>query len=80
MTKKCFPETTGTLKKSIPDDPVERALRVREYLLAHDYKDCDKEFPEPLEGHGIFEETECNHLLRSRLIWFNNVIKKRLKK
>lgn len=41
------PKTTGTLKKSIPKDALDAALKLHAYKTAHDYK--DKEFPEPLQ-------------------------------
>ena len=83
MTKKCFPERTGTLKKALPDNPITMALRLYDYNHAHDYK--DKEFPRPLEREinmmmDVSEKSETDPVLRKRIIWFNNIIRKRLKK
>ena len=84
MTKKnCFPERTGTLKKSIPDNPITMAVRLYDYNHAHDYK--DKGFPRPLQREinmmmDVSEKSETDPLLRKRIIWFNNIIRKRLKK
>lgn len=38
---------TGTLKNSVPNDPIDAALKLHEYKNAHDYK--DEEFPKPLQ-------------------------------
>lgn len=45
--KKFYPETTGALKNSIPNNSLELAIKWHAYKTAHDYK--DKEFPQPLE-------------------------------
>ena len=82
MTEKnCFPETTGTLKKSIPDNPITLALRLYSYQREYN----DKEFPRPLERElnmmmDVSEKSETDPVLRKRIIWFNNIIRKRLKK
>ena len=81
MTKKCFPERTGTLKKSIPDNPITLARMVHAYQREYN----DKEFPRPLEREinmmmDVSEKSETDPVLRKRIIWFNNIIRKRLKK
>lgn len=38
---------TGTLKNSVPNDPIDAALKLYEYKNAHDYK--DEEFPKLLQ-------------------------------
>lgn len=44
MTKKnCFPKTTGTLKKSIPNNALEFMLRLHAYKNAIQYKEEDED-------------------------------------